>query len=238
VKSAYEVLGIPANAAPDEIEQAFGKARQHYSPARLAQGDGAVDRFNEALAAWQVLRNPETRAAHDRKLSAPRPAVVARTAIEPVADQGSPGLRLLKIGALVMVVLFAAGAFLSSRNAERRAAAAVAERAAAQLRLKEETERLAAAARAEDLRRADAARAEAAERRLAAESRAIGNEQAYRTMRLEAQAVESRRMEANQRAAAQAADERRVAYEAQRRVEADKQRVRQLCWQNYRVPDC
>ena len=238
MKSAYEVLGIPANAAPEEIDQAFRKVQQHYAPERLAQGDGAVDSFNEARAAWQVLRNPESRTAHDRKLSARRPAVVTRTVIEPAAEEGSPGLRLLKIGALVMVVLFAAGAYLSSRNAERRAAAATAERVAAELRVKEEKERLDAAARAEDLRRADAARAEAAERRLAAESRAIGNEQAYRTLRLEAQAVESRRMEANQRASAQAAEERRVAYDAQRRVEADKQRVRQLCWQNYRTPDC
>jgi curved DNA-binding protein CbpA len=238
LKSAYAVLGIPANAALEEIEQAFQRAQQHYTPERLASADGAVDRFNEARTAWQLLRNPETRAAHDRKLSAARPAAVRRPAVEPVVEEGSPGLRMLKVGALVMVVLFAAGAYLSSRNAERRALAAAAERAAAELRLKEEKERLDAAARAEDVRRADAARAEAAERRHAAESRAIGNEQAVRAMRMEAQAADSRRMEANQRAAVQAAEERRVAYEAQRRVEADKQRVRQLCWQNYRTPDC
>jgi len=238
MRSAYEVLGIPANAAPEEIDQAFRRAEQHYTPERLAATDGAVDRFNEARTAWQLLRNAQTRAAHDRKLSAARPRLAPRTPVEPAVEDASPTLRLLKIGALVMVVLFAAGAYISSGNAERRAAAAAAERAAAELRLKEEKERLEAAARQEEQRRADAARAEAAERRLAAESRVIGNDVAMRNMRFEAQAAESRRMEANQRAMAQAAEERRLAYEAQRRIEADKQRVRQLCWQNYRTPDC
>jgi curved DNA-binding protein CbpA len=238
MKSAYQVLGVPANAALEDIEQAFRRAEQHYTPERLASADGAVDRFNEARAAWQLLRDPQTRAAHDRKVSAARASAAPRTPVEPVVEEVSPTLRMLKIGALVMVVLFAAGAYISSRNAERRAAAAAAEHAAAQLRLNEEKERLEAAARVEDQRRADAARAEAAERRLSAESRAIGDQQASRAMRMEAQAAESRRMEANQRAAAQAAEERRLTSEAQRRAEADKQRVRQLCWQNYRTPDC
>lgn len=235
MQSAYAVLGVPANASPEEIEQAFRRAERHYTPERLAATDGAADRLNEARSAWQLLANPQTRAAHDRKLSAARPRPIP---VGPAAEEPSPALRFLKIGAVVVVLLFAAGAAISHRNAERRAEAARAEQAAAELRLKEEKERLQAAALAETQRRADEARAEAAERRLVSESRAIGNAQAARNAQLEAQAANARRQDANQRAMAEAAEERRLAYEAQRRVEADKQRVRQLCIQNYRTPTC
>ena len=69
MKSAYMVLGVPGNASPEDIDAAFSHAREVYPPQRLAQEDGAVDKFNEVKQAYGILRDPDARAAHDRKLS-------------------------------------------------------------------------------------------------------------------------------------------------------------------------
>ena len=74
MRSAYLVLGIPGNATPDDVETAYRSATQVYSPERIASEPGAVDKFNEIKDAYKILRDPQARAAHDRKLSAvPRP---------------------------------------------------------------------------------------------------------------------------------------------------------------------
>ncbi|HZY18748.1 MAG TPA: DnaJ domain-containing protein [Ramlibacter sp.] len=242
MKSAYVVLGVPANASTDEIEQAYATARAFYTPERIAAAGDAAERLNEVRTAWQVLRDPEQRAAHDRKLSQPvagRPgAAPVRTRVEVVEE---PGPSMLKMTVIVLLVLFAAGGALSWRNAERRAEAAAAEKAAAELRLKQEQERAAEARRIEDQQRQAQAQAEAAERRFAQESRAIAAQQAYMSANVEAAAANARRAaayESQRQDAAASAEDRRNYYEAQRRAADDRQRVRNLCMLNYRRPDC
>lgn len=238
MKSAYQVLGIPANAAAEDIEAAFARVQAFYTREKLASEPGAVDRFNEARAAWQVLRVPDTRAAHDRKITAAkapaRPVVLAEVAVA----APSPVARMFWIGIGLVVLLFAAGGYLSSRNAALRAQAAAAEKAAAEIRAREEKERLAFEAGEEQRRRREAAQAEAAERRLRYESQSIAHDLSMRNARSEEYAAQQRRQEALSRESARAAEERRQQYEAQRRVATDQQRVRELCWQNYGRPNC
>lgn len=238
MKSAYLTLGVPANASADEIHEAFERVKATYTREKLATDEGALFRFNEARTAYQVLRDPETRAAHDRKLTAPRPAAPRRPTPVVVDDGGSSIGRLLRVGITVMVLLFVVGGFLSWRNAERRAEAAAAEKAATELRIKEEKERAEAQARADAERAEAAARAEEAERRRQAESRAIGAEASWRNARAEEQLAEARRREALQQEHARAMEERRQQYEARARIEADKRRVRELCIQGYGRANC
>ncbi|MES2936031.1 MAG: DnaJ domain-containing protein [Pseudomonadota bacterium] len=252
MRSAYQVLGLPGNSDADDIEAAFEKARQHYSPARLAAADGAVEKFNDIQTAYRILKDPASRAAHDRKLAAA--AVAARTlpasrapAGEVEEDERGHG-RYLKAGLLLVAVLFAAGFYVSHKNAESRKLQAAAELAARQQQDKDEQERQVAQQRADDERARARAKAEADERRLSMDVRASSvmasaersraDAERYRAEAAATQAQRMARMELQSREAALQAEQRRQEYEAKQRIAADKQRIRELCWQNYRRADC
>jgi len=61
----YEVLGISRNATDEEIKKAFRKLAFQYHPDHN-HGDGAADRFKEINEAYEVLSDPDKRAAYDR----------------------------------------------------------------------------------------------------------------------------------------------------------------------------
>lgn len=170
--------------------------------------------------------------------SGPRPKPV-------VVDNGPALPRGLLAALLALAVVIGAVWWMNQQRAERARHQAEAE--AAETLRREEQERLAqrqreAAEAAEQKARAQAERqAESSERRLRQEASMSA---------LRIQADEARRQADEQRALRQAQDEawrrqseerlaeqRRVA-EAQRIVEADKRRVRELCMQNYGRPNC
>ena len=61
----YDILGIGRNATDEEIRRVFRKLAFKYHPDHN-HGDGAEERFKEINEAYQVLSDPDKRAAYDR----------------------------------------------------------------------------------------------------------------------------------------------------------------------------
>ena len=65
-KDYYLILGVPLDAAPDEIRSAFRKLAFRYHPDRRGEtGSGDFQRISEA---YNVLSDPARRASYDREL--------------------------------------------------------------------------------------------------------------------------------------------------------------------------
>ena len=61
----YETLGVGRDANPDEIKRAYRRLARKYHP-DLSEEPNAEDRFKEVQEAYEVLKDPEKRAAYDR----------------------------------------------------------------------------------------------------------------------------------------------------------------------------
>jgi molecular chaperone DnaJ len=64
----YEVLGVPKNAASEEIKKSYRKLAMKHHPDRN-QGDAAKaaeERFKEAKEAYEMLSDPQKKAAYDQ----------------------------------------------------------------------------------------------------------------------------------------------------------------------------
>ena len=62
-KDYYKVLGVARDAGDDEIKKAFRKAARKYHPDINA---GAEAKFKDVNEAYEVLKDPERRAAYDQ----------------------------------------------------------------------------------------------------------------------------------------------------------------------------
>ena len=64
-KDYYEIMGVDRNATQDEIKRAYRKLARKYHPDVSKEPD-AEARFKEIGEAYEVLKDPEKRAAYDR----------------------------------------------------------------------------------------------------------------------------------------------------------------------------
>src|SRR4249919_2390678 len=62
----YAVLGVPRTASDDDIKKAYRKLAMTYHPDRNNGSKEAEERFKEITEAYDVLRDPQKRAAYDR----------------------------------------------------------------------------------------------------------------------------------------------------------------------------
>ncbi len=64
-KDYYEVFGVPRTATQDEIKRAYRKLARKYHP-DVSKEAAAEERFKELGEAYEVLKDPEKRAAYDQ----------------------------------------------------------------------------------------------------------------------------------------------------------------------------
>lgn len=64
-KDYYEVMGVPRGATQDEIKRAYRKLARKFHP-DVSKEAHAEDRFKELQEAYEVLKDPEKRAAYDQ----------------------------------------------------------------------------------------------------------------------------------------------------------------------------
>ena len=60
------MLGVDRSATQDEIKSAFRRLAAQHHPDKNPGDDGAHQRFKELNAAYQILSDPQKRAAFDR----------------------------------------------------------------------------------------------------------------------------------------------------------------------------
>src|SRR6185437_13977223 len=62
----YEVLSVSRDASDQELKTAYRKLAMQYHPDRNPDDPTAEEKFKECSEAYQVLSDPEKRAAYDR----------------------------------------------------------------------------------------------------------------------------------------------------------------------------
>lgn len=66
MRDYYEILGVNRNADADTIKKAYRKLALQFHPDRNAGSKDTEEKFKEATEAYEVLRDPDKRAAYDR----------------------------------------------------------------------------------------------------------------------------------------------------------------------------
>src|SRR5690606_26142069 len=70
-KDYYKVMGLPRTATQAQIKAAHRKLSRKYHP-DLNKDPGAEEQFKDVAEAYQVLKDPEKRAAYDQLGESPQ----------------------------------------------------------------------------------------------------------------------------------------------------------------------
>jgi len=62
----YQVLGVQKNASEEELKKAYRRLAMKYHPDRNPDNKNAEEKFKEAKEAYEVLNDPQKRAAYDQ----------------------------------------------------------------------------------------------------------------------------------------------------------------------------
>src|SRR5579871_2780684 len=62
----YKILGVDRTASDDDIKQSYRRLAMQFHPDKNAGSKEAEERFKEITEAYDVLRDPQKRAAYDR----------------------------------------------------------------------------------------------------------------------------------------------------------------------------
>ena len=65
-RDLYEVLGVNRDASEDELKKAYRKLAMKYHPDRNPDNKEAEEKFKEAKEAYEMLSDPQKKAAYDR----------------------------------------------------------------------------------------------------------------------------------------------------------------------------
>src|SRR5690348_3485644 len=65
-KDYYEVLGVNRDAGEDDIKKAYRKLAMKWHPDRNPDNPKAEEHFKEAKEAYEILSDPQKRAAYDQ----------------------------------------------------------------------------------------------------------------------------------------------------------------------------
>jgi hypothetical protein len=90
--SPYDILGVPQNANDATIKSAFHRAAKACHPDLNAGDATAEQRLRQTLAAYEVLKSPEQRAALDQHLKACRRKKAQRLAVPALAGLATAGV--------------------------------------------------------------------------------------------------------------------------------------------------
>jgi DnaJ domain len=89
IRTPYDVLGLPWNASDGAIRTAFRKAAKARHPDLNAGDPTAEQQFRQVIAAYNMLKTPQQRAAYDQYLGNSRREIVRRSATPIVAGLAS-----------------------------------------------------------------------------------------------------------------------------------------------------
>ncbi len=78
----YEILGLERNASEGDIKKAYRRAAQKFHPDRNPDNAEAEEKFKEAKEAYEILSNPQKRAAYDQ---------FGHAGVDPSAGAGGAG---------------------------------------------------------------------------------------------------------------------------------------------------